>query len=108
MYKHTKENQSVIRKADGACIPFAEGNADYAVYQQYVTDGGIVDPYVAPDPTPDELDYIDTKTDNRVVTFAGKTKAQVKVMADNIVTLDDAKDVIKTLLIIVRILAKRL
>ncbi len=53
-------------------------------------------------------DIDDTKTDNRVTNLAAKTKAQVKKMADDIVTLDEAKDVIKTLLIIVRVLAKRL
>lgn len=41
MYKLTKENKSVIRKADNACIPFAEGNRDYAEYLEWLAEGGV-------------------------------------------------------------------
>jgi hypothetical protein len=36
MYKLTTENNSVIRTADQAYIPFAEGNSDYAAYQAWL------------------------------------------------------------------------
>ena len=120
MYKLTKQNQSVIRKADGACIPFAEGNSDYAAYQEWLSqEGNTPDPAQTPEEIAAELaaetqhlqditDAADVKAEAKVVALIGKTKAQVKKMADDIMTLDDAKDVIKTLLIIVRILAKRL
>lgn len=39
MYKLTKENKSVIRIEDGACIPFAEGNTDYAQYILWLKEG---------------------------------------------------------------------
>lgn len=44
MYKLTKDNQSVIRKSDNACIPFANGNRDYAEYLEWLAEGGIPDP----------------------------------------------------------------
>jgi len=44
MYKLTKDNQSVIRKAYGACIPFAPGNRDYQTYLEWKSEGGIPDP----------------------------------------------------------------
>ena len=47
MYKLTKDNQSIIRKSDGACIPFDPRNIDY---QEYLAWGGTPDPYI--DPTP--------------------------------------------------------
>jgi hypothetical protein len=39
---------SVIRTADGACIPSDPANSDWAEYQQWLTDGGVPDPYVPP------------------------------------------------------------
>ncbi|MBV5342764.1 hypothetical protein JZU68_03815 [bacterium] len=44
MYKLTKENNSVIRKEDGACIPFANGNRDYEEYKAWLTKGNTPDP----------------------------------------------------------------
>ena len=50
------QDGSVIRTADGAVIPVDMNNRDYAAYQAWVADGGVVDPYVAPAPA--EADYI--------------------------------------------------
>lgn len=43
MYKLTDSN-SVIRLADGACIPFAEGNKDYQEYKTWLAQGNVPQP----------------------------------------------------------------
>lgn len=50
MYKLAKQNNSVIRLSDGAFIPFAEGNRDYAEYQEWLSHGNTP---LSPDPEPD-------------------------------------------------------
>lgn len=42
MYK-LNEN-SVTRLADGACIPFANGNTDYEEYKQWIIEGNTPEP----------------------------------------------------------------
>lgn len=42
----------VIRTEDGANIPADPANRDRAEYNQWIKDGGVPDPYVAPVPTP--------------------------------------------------------
>lgn len=43
MYKLIGQN-SVKRLADGACIPFADGNRDYAEYKLWLEEGNIPEP----------------------------------------------------------------
>ena len=43
MYKLIRQN-SVQRLADGACIPFANGNRDYEEYKLWLEDGNIPEP----------------------------------------------------------------
>jgi len=43
MYKLIGTN-SVKRLADGACIPFADGNRDYEEYKQWIADGNTPEP----------------------------------------------------------------
>ena len=43
MYKLIGTN-SVKRLADGACIPFANGNTDYEIYKQWLLEGNIPEP----------------------------------------------------------------
>jgi hypothetical protein len=42
----------VIRTEDGATIPPDPANRDRIDYEQWLADGGVPDPYVAPDPLP--------------------------------------------------------
>ena len=61
-YKLTAEQEpcTVIREADGACIPPDMANRDYngdqfsPGYVQWVGNGGVPDPYVPPEPAPPE------------------------------------------------------
>jgi hypothetical protein len=43
---------AVIRTEDGACIPNDPANRDWVEYQEWLTDGGVPDPYVPPEPPP--------------------------------------------------------
>ena len=49
-YRETA-GDSVIRTADGACIPHDERNRDWRKYQAWLADGNTPDPYVAPPAT---------------------------------------------------------
>ena len=41
--------KSVQRLADGACIPFADGNMDYEEYKQWLAEGNIPEPEFTPE-----------------------------------------------------------
>jgi hypothetical protein len=67
---------SIIRTADGACIPSDPANRDYVEYLKWVEDGGVPDPYVPPElpppppPTSEQLVLFDHE--NRLRTFEGE------------------------------------
>jgi len=53
MYTQTGQPDNVLRDADGAIIPFAEGNVDYWQYQQWLAEGNTPAPAPPPPvPTP--------------------------------------------------------
>lgn len=43
-------SQSVIRDADGACIPFDPANTDYQAYLKWIDEGNTPNPYAPPPP----------------------------------------------------------
>lgn len=45
-------SDTVIRTADQAAIPNDPANRDRIEYNQWLADGGVPDPYVAPPPAP--------------------------------------------------------
>ena len=51
-YQLTATDSTVIRTADGACIPNDPANRDWVEYQKWLADGGVPDPYVEPPPPP--------------------------------------------------------
>jgi hypothetical protein len=53
-YQLTATDASVIRTADGACIPNDPANRDWVEYQKWLEDGGVPDPYVEPETPPPE------------------------------------------------------
>jgi siroheme synthase (precorrin-2 oxidase/ferrochelatase) len=110
MYKLQKEDEYVLRKSDSSFIPSTDKE-----YQAWVASGGIPEPSQTFEESAlnDKIlqvfnDIADVKLEAKVIALAGKSKAQVRAMADNISNLEEAKDIIKTILIITRVLAKSL
>ena len=73
-------SDTIIRTADGACIPPDPANTDYAKYLQWCEDGGVADPYVAPKPEPAQPtseQLIMFNHENRLRYFEGKPPLSV-------------------------------
>ena len=66
---------TVIRTADGACIPNDPANRDWVEYQEWLEEGNEPDPYVEPEvpepvPTPEQELAFDHE--NRLLALEGK------------------------------------
>lgn len=74
MYKYTKDNASITRLSDGACIPVSGGNRDYREVMEWVALGNTITPYTAPGPTNSD---VNKERDRRmeVFSFNGKDYA---------------------------------
>jgi hypothetical protein len=71
--------ESVIRTADGACIPNDPANRDWQEYQDWLAAGGVPDPYVPPPyvpPPPDPNARLDDGVDSAVAAYDANTPAQ--------------------------------
>jgi len=80
---------SVIRD-DGASIPPAPGNCDWAEFQQWLAQGNVPDPYVPPSPPADDarLDTIAADPDSVEIVemLRTATLSQIKAYINNNVT----------------------
>ena len=102
-YQLTQSNEpcSVIRTADGACIPPDMANRDYngdqfsPGYVQWKEKGGVPDPYVeppepeSPPPTPEQQVLFDHE--NRVRALEGQPPLTVEDFAEQSTQLGRAK-----------------
>jgi hypothetical protein len=106
-YKLTAEGFTILEPPNKS-IPIDTRNTHYREYLQWVADGGVPDPADPPSPpTQDELDRDAAKLYTKAL--KNMTPAEVQTWVDNnINTLADAKDALKTLAVAVSILARRL
>jgi hypothetical protein len=66
---------SIIRTEDGACIPADPANRDYDIYLQWLEGGGVPDPYVPPEETPQQPTQEQTllfEHENRLLALEGQ------------------------------------
>jgi len=69
-YTLTDQN-AVIRHSDGALVPFAEANTDYAAYLKWLSEGNTPLPAPEPEPAP-------VLTTEQKLEAAGLTVAELK------------------------------
>lgn len=124
MYKLLRNSTSILRVADGACIPASDDNDDYQAYLRWrdgwteSPEGGteiVHEPHVpeaadpAPPPSKDEVDAAAAREDALVQALRARTPAEAATWVDNNVT-DHAsvKAALRIAFKILCILARRL
>ena len=103
-------DRAILRLADGAIIPFDQGNIDYAAFREWLAAGNTPAPAdPPPPPSQDELNAQAAREYAKLRALRDMTPAQVDAWVEaNVTTLAAARDAIKTLAIAVAILARRL
>ena len=107
-YRLSKTADSVIRTADNANIPATVTSKDWRQYLEWLSAGNNPDPVTPePPPTQEQLDVADAKTDADVIELANMVKADISALLAGIVD-PQAKQVLRKLLKVVRLLARRI
>lgn len=108
-YQYVKNSDLIYRLKDGAYIPPDLKNMDYLEYLEWVKGGGVTASASIVQPSPEELENAVVRDYPKLKALRNMAPAQIQTWVDNNVnTLADAKDLLKTLAIAVAILARRI
>lgn len=79
--------QTVLRREDGAVIPYDDGNRDYVAFQAWLAEGNTADP--APEPAGVGMGTLPTQTETaELAADLAATEAEVDVHRERIEALE--------------------